>query len=109
MRIDPSSQYLGNIAPDNVGNAKGPAKTPPPQTGAGAGVESSTDGGDTVQFSGALSEAQQLKAQLAHTPDVRANRVAVLQQQLAQGTYQPSNGQIASALMAELLGTGNPQ
>jgi flagellar biosynthesis anti-sigma factor FlgM len=56
-----------------------------------------------------LSEAQQLKAQLAQTPDVRANRVAALQQQLAQGTYQPSNGQIASALMAELLGTGNPQ
>jgi flagellar biosynthesis anti-sigma factor FlgM len=109
MRIDPSSQYLGNIAPDNVGNAKGQAKIAPSQTGAGTGVDSPVDDGDTVQFSGALSEAQQLKAQLAQTPDVRASRVAALQQQLAQGTYQPSNGQIASALMAELLGTGNPQ
>jgi flagellar biosynthesis anti-sigma factor FlgM len=113
MRIDPnsydpSSQYLGNVAPDTVGSAKG-AKVPPPQSGPGAGVDSPTDGGDTVQFSGALSEAQQLRAQLAQTPDVRANRVAALQQQLAQGTYQPSNGQIASALMSELLGTGNPQ
>jgi flagellar biosynthesis anti-sigma factor FlgM len=108
FQYDPSSQYLGNVAPDTVGSAQG-AKIPPPQTGAGAGVESTVDAGDTVQFSGTLSEAQQLKAQLAQTPDVRANRVAALQQQVAQGTYQPSNGQIASAMMSELLGTGNPQ
>jgi flagellar biosynthesis anti-sigma factor FlgM len=108
MRIDLSSQYLGNVPPDTVGSAQG-AKIPPPQTGAGTGVESVADDGDTVQFSGALSEAQQLKAQLTQTPDVRASRVAALQQQLAEGTYQPSNGQIASAMMSELLGTGNPQ
>jgi flagellar biosynthesis anti-sigma factor FlgM len=107
MRIDPSSQYLGNIAPEGAGSAKGQAKIPPPQTGPGGDVESAGDAGDTVQFSGTLSEAQQLKAQLTQTPDIRANRVAALQQQVQQGTYKPSNEQIASAMLAELFGASS--
>ena len=68
-----------------------------PAAGSGADVESrATDAGDTVQLSGALSQVQQLNAQLAQTPDVRATRVAALQQQVQQGTYQPSNEQIAA-------------
>ena len=107
MRIDPSFQYLGNTAPEGVGNAKGQPKVSTPGSGSGADVESlAPDAGDTVQLSAAVSQVQQLTAQLAQTPDVRASRVAALQQQVQQGTYDPSNEQIANALMPELFGTG---
>ena len=66
-------------------------------------TSSATDAGDTVQLSGTLSQVQQLTAQLAQTPDVRTDLVAALQQQVQQGTYQPSSEQIASAMMAELF------
>ena len=107
MRIDPSSQYLGNIAPDGVGNAPGQSKIPAKNISAGEAPESSaTETGDSVQFSCTLNQVQQLTAQLAQTPDVRAARVAALQQQVQQGTYQPGNEQIAAAMMSELFGPG---
>jgi flagellar biosynthesis anti-sigma factor FlgM len=108
MRIDPSSQYLGNTAPEGVGNAKRQPKISPPDAGTTAEIaSSSTDAGDTVQLSGTLSEVQRLKTQLARVPDVRASRVGPLQQQVQQGTYQPSSEQIASAMMSELFGAGS--
>ena len=107
MRIDPSFQYLDNTSPAGVGNAPAQPKIPAPESGTASGAEfSATDAGDTVELSGTLSAAQQLKTQLAQTPDVRAQRVAALQQQIQQGTYQPGNEQIASAMMSELFGTG---
>ena len=107
MRIDPSFQYLGNTAPEGVGNAKGQPKVSPSGDGSGADVASlAPDAGDTVQLSAAVSQVQQLTAQLAQTPDVRAARVAALQQQVQQGTYQPGNEQIAAAMMSELFGPG---
>jgi len=106
MRIDPSFQYLGNTAAEGVENAKGQQKVPSSEAGARPELESNSTDGDTVQLSGTLGEVQQLKAQLAQTPDVRATRVAALQQQVAQGTYQPSNEQIAGAMFADLLGPG---
>ena len=109
MRIDPSFQYLGNTAPEGVGNAPGQAKIPAPDAGSTAETAPATDAGDTVQISGTLSQVQQLKTQLAQTPEVRASRVAALQQQVQQGTYQPSSEQIASAMLTELFGAGSPR
>ena len=110
MRIDPSFQYLGNTASEGVGNTKGQPRVSSSQTAMGTEVDSTaTDAGDSVQLSGTLSEAQQLKAQLTLTPDVRANRVADLQQQIQQGTYKPSSEQIASAMMSELFGPGSQE
>jgi len=107
MRIDPSFQYLGHTAPEGVGNTPGQAKIPAPDAGSTAETASLvTDAGDTVQLSGTLSQVQQLKSQLAQTPEVRAGRVAALQQQVQQGTYQPSSEQIASAMLSELFGAG---
>jgi flagellar biosynthesis anti-sigma factor FlgM len=108
MRIDPSLQYLGNTSSEGVGNTPGQSKISSP--GNSAQPESgpqAADAGDTVQLSSTLSEVQQLQAQLAQTPDVRADRVASLQQQIEQGTYQPSNEQIASAMFSDLFGTGS--
>jgi flagellar biosynthesis anti-sigma factor FlgM len=107
MRIDPSFQYLGNVPADGVGNTQGQSKIPSSQVAGGNTSESQlSDSGDTVQFSGSLAEIQQLKAQLAQTPEVRAGRVAALQQQVQQGTYNPSNQAIANAMIADLSGSG---
>jgi negative regulator of flagellin synthesis FlgM len=106
MRIDPSSQYLGNDPSQGVGNAKGQPKLSSADAGAPFAPESNaSDAGDRVQLSSALSEVQRLTAQLGQTPDVRLNRVAALQQQIQQGTYTPSNEGIASAMLSDLLGT----
>lgn len=110
MRIDPSSQYLGNAPSEGVGNAQGQQKIQSSQVPAGTTPDSqATDAGDTVQFSGSLNEVQQLKAQLTQTPDVRAGRVAALQQQLQQGTYKPSSVAIANAMVADLFGPSGQQ
>ena len=107
MRIDPSFPYLDNTSPAGVGNTPAQPKIPAAATPAANDAESSaTDAGDTVELSRTASQAQQLAAQLAQTPEVRAGRVAALQQQIQQGTYQPGNEQIASAMLAELFGAG---
>ena len=106
MRIDPSFHYPGNVPGDGVGNTQGQSKIPSSQVGNGGTSESQLpDSGDTVQFSGNLAEIQQLKVQLAQTPEVRAGRVAALQQQLQQGTYNPSNEAIANAMISDLSGS----
>ncbi len=106
MRIDPSFQYLGNTS-GGVESAQSQPKIPSSPVPGGATPESQAiDARDTVQLSGTLSEVQQLKAQLAQTPEARAGRVAALQQQLQQGTYRPSNEAIANAMVADLLGPG---
>jgi negative regulator of flagellin synthesis FlgM len=107
MRIDPSFHYPGNVPADGVGNTQGQSKVPSSQVAGGSTSESQlSDSGDTVQFSGNLAEIQQLKAQLAQTPEVRADRVAALQQQIQQGTYNPGNEAIANAMIADFTGSG---
>jgi len=102
MRIDPNQQYLDNVQSNQVENTKNQGAAAP---GSVSTPEiSSTDAGDTVQLSGTLSQVQQLKAQLSSTPDVRGDRVAALRQQILQGTYQPSNEQIANAMMSDAFG-----
>ena len=106
MRIDPSFQYLNNVPTENVGNTQGQSKIPSSQVAGGNTSESQlSDSGDTVHFSGNLAEIQQLKAQLAQTPEVRADRVSALQQQIQQGTYNPSSEAIAKAMAADFSGS----
>lgn len=104
MKIDPN--FLDPSASQNIGNtaAKPSSFT---KSGNASDVDSAaSDAGDTVELSGTLSEVQQLKTQLSQVPDVRANRVAALQQQIQQGTYRPGNQAIADAMMSDLLAPG---
>jgi flagellar biosynthesis anti-sigma factor FlgM len=101
MRIDPNQPYLNNVNSDAVENKK-TGNFLSGTTSAADG--SSVEGGDTVQLSGTLAQAQQLKLQLAQTPDIRADRVSALRQQILQGTYAPTNDQIAGAMMSEIFG-----
>lgn len=102
MRIDPN-QFLGNVQPDNVEQTKN-RSTQQAQSGA-TPENAQVDAEDTFQLSGTLGQVQSLKAQLAQTPDVRSERVAALRQQVQQGTYHPTNEQIANAMVSE-LGSG---
>jgi len=103
MRIDPNQIWSGDNQLDGV---KTPASSSqPPPSGATPGNDA-LDSGDTVELSGALTQMQQLNAQLNQVPEVRSDRVAALQQQVEQGTYQPSNEQIANAMYSELFGSG---
>ena len=103
MRIDPN-QFLGNVQPDNVDQTKN--RTTQQSDAAAASANSPLGVEDTVQLSGTLGQMQQLKAQLAQTPDVRSDRVAALRQQVQQGTYKPTNEQIANAMISELGSSG---
>jgi flagellar biosynthesis anti-sigma factor FlgM len=98
MRIDPN-QFLGNAQADNVQPAK-TGGTQPSQSGA-ASSNGEVDAQDTFQLSGTLGQVQQLKNQLAQMADARSERVAALRQQVQQGTYRPSNEQIANAMVSE--------
>jgi len=44
---------------------------------------------------------QTLKAALAKVPEVRAERVAALRQQVHSGSYHPSNEKVAGAMIKE--------
>lgn len=107
MKIDPNFVDPNNAAAPNVGNASNKPSFSTQSSKSAETDSSALDSGDTVEISGTLGEVQQLKLQLSQVPDVRASRVAVLQQQIQQGAYRPSSQAIADALMSNLLGPGN--
>lgn len=61
---------------------------------------------DETQFSADSSRIDQLKAGLSSLPEVRQERVSALRQAIAQGTYQVTDQQLASAMYSE-ISTGN--
>lgn len=99
MRIDPN-QFLGNVQPDTVqqANTRGTQSSQPEEAHENGGVD--TD--DQFQPSQTLDQVQRLKAQLAQTPEVRSDRVAALSQKIQQGSYKPTNQQIADAMVSEI-------
>jgi len=101
MRIDPN-QFLGNLQSDNVQqtNTRGSQPSQSQQTGENSGV----DADDQFQPSPTLDQIQRLKAQLAQVPEVRSDRVAALSQKIQQGSYKPTNPQIANGIVSELGG-----
>jgi len=103
MRIDPN-QFLNNAQNDSVQqtNTRGTQQSAPTD----ASPDSlEVDSQDTFRLSGTLGQVQRLKDQLDQTPDVRSERVAALRQQIQQGTYKPSNEQIANAMISEIRGS----
>lgn len=99
MRIDPN-QYLGNLQSDSVqqANTRGTQPSQSEEARDTGGVD--TD--DQFQPSQALDRIQRLKAQLAQVPDVRSDRVSALSQKVQQGSYKPTNQQIADAMVSEI-------
>jgi negative regulator of flagellin synthesis FlgM len=99
MKIDPN-QYLGNLQSDNVQqtNTRGTQPSQSEEARESGGVD--TD--DQFQPSPTLDQIQRLKAQLAQVPDVRSDRVSALSQKIQQGSYKPTNQQIADSMVSEI-------
>ena len=99
MRIDPN-QFLGNLQSDNVQPTNG--KSTQPAQADEAHDSGAVDTDDQFQPSQTLDFVQRLKTQLARLPEIRSDRVSALGQKIQQGTYAPSNDQIAGAMISEL-------
>lgn len=104
MRIDPN-QFLGNLQPDTVQQAN--TRSTQPSQSEQAHQNGAVDGDDQFQPSQTLDQVQRLKSQLAQMPEVRSDRVAALSQKIQQGSYKPTNDQIANAMVSEI--TSNRQ
>jgi flagellar biosynthesis anti-sigma factor FlgM len=59
---------------------------------------------DETDLSANLQKVQELKTHLANLPDVRLERVQVLQNAISNGTYEVDAGKIADAMMNDLAG-----
>ena len=59
---------------------------------------------DATDLSSDLQKVQQLKAQLAHLPDVRQEKVEALKKAVQSGTYEVDAGKIADAMLSDLAG-----
>ena len=74
----------------------------------GAGASQATENTGVLQSAPEVSLSQTgvqaLKAQLANVPDIRQERVQALQKEVANGSYKPSNQEIASAIHSDLFG-----
>jgi flagellar biosynthesis anti-sigma factor FlgM len=101
MKIDPRIQTTGGLQGDPVKNANKSANQAPDAKSANA---ASTQSEDTIQISSRHTEVQQLTAQIANVPDVRAERIAPLQAAVQQKTYNPDSGKVADALLSEQAG-----
>lgn len=67
----------------------------------GAVESKSAAGEDKLQFSGRAAEAGKLLEQLKELPDVREEKVSALRDQISSGEYQPSNEDIADAIIKD--------
>lgn len=75
-----------------------------PQGRGGATGAASAGNEDTASLTSGSEAVSGLQTQLNATPDVRANRVAQLQDALANGTYSVSPAQVAQAMITDLTG-----
>lgn len=93
MRIDPNLGIPEQQPSERVGGANS-ASRPAPSANQDSGADEANLSSDALHLS-ALSSA------LSSVPDVRQERVAPLRQAISNGTYSPSNHQIAGAMMQD--------
>lgn len=98
MKIDPTIQGTSDLQSDAVKSSK--SSKVRAQEGKSETL-SAVVSGDTFQVSGTQAEVQQLTGQMAHVPEVRAERVEPLKAAVEQGTYQPDSQRVADAMLAD--------
>jgi flagellar biosynthesis anti-sigma factor FlgM len=96
MEVHDRSTYPSNLASLGVEAPSSP-RTTDRATPSAAGTPSGSDSAD-------LSPAAQTVAQAMQMPEVRQDRVASLQQQIASGTYQVAPQDVADAMLRNLRG-----
>jgi len=98
MKIDPNVQATGERGSEAVTGARSGSIRSSASRAEGSSAANSED---TLQISSRHAEVQQLTAQLANVPEVRASRVGPLKDTVQQNKYQPDSGDIADAMLAE--------
>jgi len=91
VRIDPNLGISEQQPTDRVGGASS-ASRPAPSAASGSGSDEATLSPDALRLS-------ELSSTLASVPEIRQDRVAPLRQAISNGTYAPTNDQIAQAMM----------
>jgi len=99
MKIDPRIQFPDDAQSGRVQGAGNGA----PQTKASSAASgvSAPSGEDTVKLSSTHAEVHNLAAQLNNVPEVRAPRVAALQQRIRNGNFKPDTQKVADAIVAD--------
>jgi negative regulator of flagellin synthesis FlgM len=91
-----SVEFLGVGGLGQIGSIKQSGKSQ------GAGKADSSQGADQVEFSSVLQDVNKAQAGSAQSAD-RAERVAELKEQVANGSYQPDLNKVASSLLQFLM------
>lgn len=91
-----SVEFRGVAGLGQIGNIKKSGKS---QSDAKTGA---TQGNDTVQFSSVLQDVNKAQAG-GDANNERAERVAELKQQVADGSYEPDLNKVASSLLQFLM------
>jgi negative regulator of flagellin synthesis FlgM len=96
MEVRDRSTYgssLENVGIEMPSRVRSDGQSAPPTNG----IESGRDSSD-------LSPAAQVVAQAMQMPEVRQDRVASLQQQIASGSYQVVPQEVANAMLRDVAG-----
>lgn len=99
MKINPGIPAPDNTATSQVSNSR-----------SGAARNASSISGepqDTVQLSSGQATIRQLVTQLAKVPDVRQQKINSLSLAIQSGQYQPTNDQVAGAIVKDLFGSAS--
>lgn len=88
---------LGNLATNASTNSKATEQTTASATSTSAPASKGVDGTKLSSASGLIGKA-------VAGSDVRADKVAALQQSIAAGTYNVSANDVATSIIASLLG-----
>lgn len=101
MRIDGNagSQPLSEASPSvNQSPAEVIGQTSRPEAVSGGAL-----GEDQADLSGSRVEVQALTTQALQFPEIRQDKVNALRQVVQDGSYQRTSGQIADAMLAEMV------
>jgi len=101
MRIDPQNPATGSSGASRVEDAQAGQVKSLQQT-------ASAEPNDTVQLSSGQATVRQLVSQLDQIPDIRQEQVSALRSAIGSGRYNPSDGQVASALAEQSFGISEP-
>lgn len=100
MRIDATNTLPGSQPTDGPGSSATSSKA--------RSTIQALLGLDTASLSSAGEKVASLSAELQNTPEVRHERVQALQKAVRDGSYQPTDQQIANAILSDPLGPSTP-
>jgi flagellar biosynthesis anti-sigma factor FlgM len=77
---------------------------PSGSSSAKGGASQAKEVADQTQLQSSQGRVQELKVELTRLPDVRQERVAALRQAIGNGSFHPSDQQLADAILGDFFG-----